>query len=355
LELAAVGAAGEGVKRRERLEAVEVRGNFRSASSGPQLDASVRSARGSVRDVDYRTLDGQASLRERKLTFERLSLSAFDGNVVGAGSYDFAKPAAPGFAFRGKLDGVDVGALASRFAPGGATKMTGRLHGNLDVVGSGAEWPVIRNTLVGNGALEVENGELKGVNIADSILSSLTGIPGLSKLISSGVRKKHPELFGKRDTVFETLAGKVTLRDGKALIDELTLASQDYRLDGKGTFALDNDLDLALTFTASQSLTKDLLGSIKDLRAFNDTQGRFNLPLRLTGALPNVHPQPDAQYVSERLTGSLVQSGLDALVGKPKHSKSGAQGEPNQPAPQSDPTEELIRQGLDSLLHKGRK
>ena len=197
-----------------------------------------------MRDVDYRTLDGQASLREHKLTFERLSLSAFDGNVVGAGHYDFAKPAAPAFSFRGKLDGVDVAALAARFAPGGATKMTGRLHGNLDVVGSGAEWRVIRDTLVGNGALEVEDGELKGVNIADSILSSLTGVPGLSKLISSGVRKKHPELFGKRDTVFETLAGKLTLRDGKALIDELTLAAQDYRLDGKGTFALDNDLDL---------------------------------------------------------------------------------------------------------------
>ena len=280
---------------------------------------------------------------------------AFGGNVSGAGHYDFAKPAAPGFAFRGKLDGVDVGALAARFAPGSAAKMTGRLHGNLDVVGSGAEWRVIRDTLVGDGALQVEDGELKGVNIADSILSSLTGIPGLSKLISSGVRKKHPELFGKRDTVFETLAGKLTLRDGKALIDELTLAAQDYRLDGKGSFALDNDLDLGLTFTASQSLTKDLLGSTKQLHAFNDTQGRFNLPLRLTGSLPNVHPEPDTQYVSERLTGSLVQSGLDALVGKPKHSKSGAQGDTNQPAPQSDPTEELIRQGLDSLLHKGRK
>ena len=98
---------------------------------------------------------------------------------------------------------------------------------------------------------------------------------------------------------------------------------------------------------------------MRELHGLTDTSGRFTLPLRLTGSLPNVRPQPDTQYVSQRLTGSLVQSGiekgLDALVGKPHHPKSAAEGETDQPASQNGSSEELIRQGLDSLFHKGRK
>ena len=126
------------------LENVEVRGNFRTASSGPQLDATIRSTGGSLRDVAYRTLDAQASLRNQKLTFERLTLSAFDGSIAGAGSYDMAKPNEPAFAFRGKVDGVDVSKLLAQLGAGRALQMTGRLHANLDLDGRGSEWEVIR-------------------------------------------------------------------------------------------------------------------------------------------------------------------------------------------------------------------
>jgi hypothetical protein len=381
LDIAALGAAGEGIKRPEVLEDVEVRGNFRTANAGPQLDATVRSNGGSLRDIAYQALDGQVSLRGQKIRFERLTLSAFDGSVVGAGSYDMTKADAPAFSFRGKVDGLDVGALAAHFGGGSALQMTGRLKANLDIDGYGSEWEVIREVLTGNGALEVADGVLEGVNIAESILGGLTGIPGLSNLISPSVRSKYPELFGMDDTVFEALAGKMTLGNGEALLDQLALAAHDYRLDGKGKIQLDNALDIAMTFVASQGLTADLIRSAKEIQYLTNANRRFQLPLRLGGSMPTFRAQPDIQYVTRRLSESLVQTGLskglEALLGKPKTpAKGGTETEtpagsnseapadpiakqpaeetvetPAEPtAPPRNPAEELIRQGLGGLL-----
>ncbi len=362
LDLAALGAAGEGVQQREVLENVEVRGNFRIASSGPQLDATLRSTGGSLRDVAYRTLDGRASLRDRKLTFERLTLSAFDGRFTGAGSYDMAKPDAPAFAFRGKVDGIDVGALIARFGAGRELQMAGRLHATLDLNGSGSEWEVIRQALTGNGALEVADGVLKGINIAESVLGGLTNIPGLGNLISPNLRSKYPALFGMDDTVFEVLAGKITMKDGVALLDEIALAARDYRLDGKGTIRLDNALDIAMIFVASQDLTGDLIRSVKQIQYLTDASGRFSLPLQLAGSMPTIRVRPDTLYLTRQIPTSLVRTGLskglDVLVGKKRAPEPATEGDAEsataapaeQPPAQADAAEQLIRRGLDALL-----
>jgi hypothetical protein len=289
--------------------------------------------------------------------------------------------------------------------------MTGRLQASLDLDGHGSEWEVIRQALTGNGALEVVDGMLKGVNIAESILGSLTGVPGLSNLIPPNVRSKYPELFGMDDTVFVALAGKMMLGNGVALLDEIALAARDYRLDGKGTIRLDNALDIAMTFVASDGLTGDLIRSAKEIQYLTNANGRFQLPLRLGGSMPTFRAQPDMQYVTRQLSASLVQTGLskglEALVGKPKKPRApaksdtgtqsgppagstaeaptepdaGQPAEPNadaaaepdagqpadptaevpaepktgEPARPVDPAEELIRRGLGALLGGDQK
>jgi uncharacterized protein involved in outer membrane biogenesis len=304
------------------------------------------------------TVRHQASRRGQKFTLEQLALSVFDGSINGVGSYDMAASDEPAFSFRGKVDGIDVGALVAHFGAGRALKMSGRLQGSFDLDGRGSEWEVIRRALTGSGALEVADGVLEGVNIAESVLGDLTGIPGLGDLISPNVRNKYPELFGMDDTVFEMLTGKMTLKDGQALLEEIALAARDYRLNGKGTIGLDKALDIGITFVASQNLTGDLIRSAKAIQYLTDANGRFNLPLRIGGSMPKIRAQPDLQYVTRQLSSSLVQTGLskrlDALIGKKRASKPEADGgaEPpaEQPPAQPDPAEELIRRGLGALL-----
>jgi len=280
------------------------------------------------------------------------------------------------------VDRVDVGALATHFGAGNVLQMAGRLKADFDVNGHGSEWEMVRQALTGNGSLEVAEGVLKGVNIAESVLRELTGIPGLSNLISSNLRGKYPQLFGMDDTVFEALRGKVRLGNGEALVDQLALAARDYRLDGKGTVQLDNLLDIALTFVASQGLSADLVRSVKEIQYLTDASGRFSLPLRLGGSMPDFRVLPDKQFVAQQLATSAVQvgitKGLEALLGKPKaqpgptnRDPANQDGQPagtgsaangatsaeepaapdtDQAAPPPDPAEEFIRRGLGALL-----
>jgi len=80
------------------------------------------------------TVKRQASRRGQKFTFERLKLSAFDGSIDGVGSYEMAKAGEPAFSFRGKVDGIDVGALVAHFGGGHALQMSGRLQGTFTLV-----------------------------------------------------------------------------------------------------------------------------------------------------------------------------------------------------------------------------
>jgi uncharacterized protein involved in outer membrane biogenesis len=324
----------------------------------PRIDATFQSEDGNLGGIDYQKLDGQASFRNQKVTLERLTLTAFEGNIAGAGSYDMAKPDAQALAVRGTLDDIDIGALLDNLGAGGTLQMAGHLNANFDLGGRGSDWEMIRQALTGNGAFEVANGALEGVNIAESALGGITGIPGLSNLISPSVRNKYPELFGLGDTVFDELTGKLTLVDGQALLEEIALAARDYRLDGNGAIGLDKAVNIGMNFVASQNLTGDLIGSVKEIKYLTDANGRFNLPLRLAGSMPSIRVQPDLQYVAQQLSSSLldtgISKGLDALLGKQRtptpSTQIGDTQAAEQPTAQPDPTEQLIQRGLGALL-----
>ena len=79
----------------------------------------------------------------------------------------------------------------------------------MKISGSGKEWNEIKPSLRGQGQAEVLQGALLDFNIADNVLSSVTGIPGLTSLINPQVRKKYPETFEAKDTQFKELKGLV--------------------------------------------------------------------------------------------------------------------------------------------------
>ena len=298
LKLAALGAGGEGVKKDEVLRDLDVKGSVRDASGSPAVRATVVSSAGSVRDVDYGNLAAEVGLVGDKATLSRVTVKAFDGLISGAGSYDMSK-SKPGFNFRGRLSNLDVASIVKFLGIGATVKMTGALDGDLTVAGSGSELEQIKQTMAGNGALQVKRGVLKDVNIAESVLSSVTGVPGLSALVGPKVRGKYPELFESSDTSFEELGGKVDIGSGRADLKELALAARDYRLSGQGTVGFDSAVNIAASFIASERLTQDLLGGVREAKYLLDTNGRFEVPLRIAGSLPNVRPQPDTQYVGQ--------------------------------------------------------
>jgi uncharacterized protein involved in outer membrane biogenesis len=357
LRLAALGAGGEGVAQEEVVNDLSVEGTVVAPQGEPQARITVRSSGGSVRGVGYSSLDTEIGVADKRVSLKQLAVEAFDGLVTGSGSVD---PTAenPEFEFRGRVRGLDLASILE-YLGAASVKMTGKIEGDVNLRGAGAEQQQVMKALTGDGALEVRDGLLEGVNIAEVVLSSVTGVPGLGNLLGPEVRQKYPSIFSQSDTAFDALRARTTIAGGVATLEEMLLAARDYSLRGDGSFSFTNALDVAVDFIASDDLTQQLRGDVKELKYLLDADGRLLIPVRLTGSLPGIRPQPNTEYLAKQLSGALVsqglQKGLDALLGnQPEEVAPEAEAGPAaDDAPRRDAPEQLIRKGLEGLLGGG--
>ncbi|MBI2962485.1 MAG: AsmA family protein [Deltaproteobacteria bacterium] len=346
LSAASLNFASPTVEKPEVLRGLDLRGQLRVAGNGPEFQGTLRSSDGSLRNFDYRDLSADLNLRDRVATIDKLALRAFDGTYDGSGRYDMREAENPKFDFRSSLRGMDLKSLLASQSPGSEKKIEGQLDADLSLGGAGKGWEAIRRQLRGNGRLDVRDGVLKDVNIADQVLQSVTGIAGLSNLISPRVRRRHPSLFGTGDTRFDKLGAGVRIADGIAHSDDLTLAARDYAMLGEGTFSLDNRLDCTARLIASKELSADVIADVREAKYIANPQGKIEIPFRLTGELPHVKPKPDADFIGKALGRAFVGKGLEKLLGKDKPLPPGVTPTPDL----KHPERELLRKGLEGLF-----
>ncbi len=339
--------ASASAKRPEVLRGVELRGQFRASDKGAsEFQGSLRSTDGSLRDFDYRDLAADVSQRDQVLNLAKLELHAFDGSYSGGGRYDMREKDNPKFDFRSSVRGMDVRSLLESQSPGSEKRLEGRLDADITLTGAGNRWESIKPQLRGNGRLDVKDGVLKDVNLADQVLQSVTGVAGLSNVISPRVRAKHRELFETGDTKFDKMGGSVVIADGVARTDDLTITASDYAMLGKGTYSLDNQLDFNATFVASRELSDDVVVDVRETKYLTNAQGKIEIPFRLTGALPRVKAKPDGEFIASALSRAVVGKGLEKIFGKGKPSPPGVTPTPDVKHPERD----LLRKGLEGLF-----
>jgi uncharacterized protein involved in outer membrane biogenesis len=347
LSAASLNFASPTAKKAEVLHGVDIQGQFRAPEKAPpEFQGTLRSSDGILRDFDYRDLAADVNLRDQVATLTKLDLRAFDGSYSGGGRYDMHEKENPKFDFRSTIRGMDLKSMLASQSPGSEKRIEGRLDADLALAGAGKQWETIKRQMRGNGRVDVKDGVIKDVNIADQVLASVTGIGGLSNLISPRVRARHPSLFEAGDTKFDKLGGTVQIADGVARSDDLTLAARDYAMLGKGTYSLDNELDFNATLVASKDLSDDVIADVREAKYIADAQGRIEIPFRLTGALPHVKPKPDTEFIARALGRAVVGKGLDKIFGKEKHSPPGVSPTPDL----KHPERELLKKGLEGLF-----
>jgi len=346
MRAASLNFASPQAKKPEVLRGVEIHGQFRAGEKTPEFQGTVRSTDGSLRDFDYRELAADLALHDQVAVLDKLALRAFDGAYNGSGRYDMHQGDNPKFDFRSTVRGMDLKTLLATESPGSEKKIEGKLDADLALAGSGQGWETIKKQLRGDGRIDVRDGVIKDVNLADQVLASVTGIGGLSNLISPRVRSKYPDLFSTGDTKFEKLGGSVRIADGAARSDDLTLAARDYAILGKGTYSLDNALDFTATLVASKQLSDDIVADVREVKYITNEQGKVEIPFRLTGALPKVRPKPDGEFIAKALQRAVVGKGIEKIFGKEKPLPPGVTPTPDT----KHPERELLKKGLEGLL-----
>lgn len=357
LRLASLALAGEGVAKEEVVEGLAAKGRLDMTGPKPLFRGDVRSSAGTLRDIEYQEFATDFGLRDDVATVDSIALRAYGGTYRGSGNYDMRNAASPSFSFRSDVRDMELAGLLGAKMPAAANRIGGKLFADVDLSGSGAAWEAIQQTLRGQGRMSVQDGVIKDVNLAESVLSGITGIPGLSNFLSPKLRQKYPEIFATGDTKFDKLGASVQIADARATTNDLEITARDYSIKGEGVYELRNALDFRAAFFASKALTADIVDDVKEMKYLAATDGRIEIPFRATGALPEVKVRPDGEFIQKAIGRAVVEKGVEKLLGDKldklvPRAPTPAPGDEPSAQPTLRPEQELLKKGLEGLFRR---
>ncbi len=239
-----------------------------------------------------------------RVTGEDVALDPVDFNIFG-GRYEGALaltlgPAAPRFAFKATLSGIDV-ATAMDYA-GQAGTMTGKMSGTIDLGGNGADLGAVMKQARGTARIDVTNGVVKGLGLVRSVIVATSMKGGASS-----------NLTASTDEPFTRLGGTLTISGGAASTQDFRFESENLGLNAAGGLRLDGSaVNLVGNVQLSETLTKQ---AGTDLVRYTQTGGRVTLPASITGSSQNLHVKIDAGEVAKRAITNFANEEVKKRLG----------------------------------------
>lgn len=330
-------------------------GQFTMADGNMVYDGKLVSADGALYNVAYKNLDATLSLANQVAKIRSLKFDALSGAVQAEGEYAF-RDTTPRFSLATKFKGVDLKALYAALDAKAEHDIRGRLNADMKLSGAGKTWEDIKPALRGQGEAEVVQGALLNFNIAEGTLGGITGMPGLANAFSPALRNKYPEIFTAKDTEFKELKATLDLADGRINVKNLRMAAAEFVAQGSGWADFNRRVDIRSTVNFSQRFSADLSQGTRELKYLLNNQGELEVPIALTGRMPNVKPKPDTKYLAQMAQRGFARKGLEELQnrylgGKPSSEQEDAGPADGQKKKRSS-TEERIRKGLEGLFRR---
>jgi len=333
-------------------------GQFSMAGGIMTYQGKLSSADGTLYNVLYKGLESTLTLANQVANIKSLRVNALSGTVQLDGEYSFKEPA-PRFAVATRVQGIDVKDLYSALDAKADRDMRGKLNAELRLAGSGKSWEEVKPTLQGQGEAEVLQGALLNFNIAESALNGITGVPGLTNMINPSLRRKYPETFSAKDTEFKELKMTLDVADSRMNVKNLRMSAADFIVQGNGWADFTRKVDFRATMNFSDRLSADLAQSAREVKYLLNNQGQLEVPLAVTGRLPNVKAAPDSRYLGQIVQRGLLRKGTEELQNRflgGRQQQTAPPAQDNAPADASkkkkSPTEDLIRRGLEGLFKR---
>jgi uncharacterized protein involved in outer membrane biogenesis len=216
---------------------------------------------------------------------------------------------------RGTVADLDLAPAVAVAAPHLHTPITGTATVHTDLHATGMSADAIRGSLAGNAELTVTDGIIQDFNLVNEVLGKITGLPGISSLVSATVKPKYRHLFEEPNTHLDRLHGTFQVADQRLHTDDLTIAASDYGARLRGWVAFDRQADLSGELFMSKRFSDDAAADVKEVRALLDKNGQLTIPFRLRGRLGEAKPEPELGPLIRALTEGAAGSVLNELLG----------------------------------------
>lgn len=263
-------AAASAQKAPSKEQAKEQPMDF-SALQKLQATGSVRV--GALKLANINTSNLRVNLRaaDGKLDVNPLTANLYGGSTSGALTLTASKPAR--FAVRQNLNGIQVGPLLKDAI--GKDPIEGKGNVQLDVVATGATFEQIKKTLDGSARLELRDGAIRGINIAQAVRSAKSKLAALKGAGEQQAQSGTGSTGEKTD--FSELTGSFRITNGVAHNDDLQIKSPLVRIAGSGAIDIGSDrLDYLARTTVVSTLQGQGGPELQELKG-------VTVPVRLSG------------------------------------------------------------------------
>jgi hypothetical protein len=261
-----------------------------------QIVAKISAPAGRFGTYAFRDLSSTVALLPARVTLAPLSVAAFDGRFQGRLDVDTSR-AVPRLRLNGRVEGLDVAEVMK--ASGSAGDITGKLAGTVALTAEGGDAAAVTRTAHGTIEAAITNGTIPHLDMVRTIVLAF-GKP-------SGA---PPEGSG---TAFSRLAGTFTLASETVTSDNLSFASRDFDMHGRGTLRLDSS---AVDAHADVVLSQDLTAQAgTDLRRYAQQDGRVIVPASVGGTLSNPRVSVDVAAAMQRALGNELQRRAKEILG----------------------------------------
>jgi AsmA protein len=267
-------------------------------------DLKIKTTTLTLGNVVLKDATVNAVLRNGKLNADLPAFNAFGGSWGGKMSLD-ASAAKPAIALDMTGDSVGVSSLLGTLA--GFDKLTGTGTFAVSATSTGTSIDEIMKGLNGELSTKLNEGAIKGLNVAqlvrskDSLLQALSSGQLQSLDFASALSPEAETDFSSFDTV-------LSVKNGVANVDLMKLLSPVLGIDGTGNINLGGQtLDLRLATSIDKK--GEGSGSVVQLNG-------IPVPIRLSGSWTKPKVTPDLSGVTNQLKQDLTGQILEGLTGK---------------------------------------
>jgi uncharacterized protein involved in outer membrane biogenesis len=239
--------------------------------------------RATIGTLALQKLSGRARVTSNSVMLEPIAFGVFGGRYEG--TLALAAGSTPDFRLKAALSGIDMAAV-TKFA-GSPNVITGRLAGNIELGGRGADASSVLRSARGTARIDVTNGVVRNLGLIQAAV------------IATSMRSDaSAQGGGSRDEAFTRLGGTLAIANGEAATQNLRFESKDLTLTAAGAVRLDGSaIDLKGQAQLSEALSQQ---AGRDLVRYTQEQGRVTLPATITGSAERPQVRLDVGEMATR-------------------------------------------------------
>jgi uncharacterized protein involved in outer membrane biogenesis len=268
----------------------------RSSDTIPMhIVAKIAAPSGQFGAYAFRDFSSSIDLSPGHVSLSPVSVKTFDGKFQGRVDVD-TSGAVPRMRLNGRVEGLNVAdAMKVSGSPGG---ITGKLAGAVNLTAVGADAASVMRSAHGTIDAAVTDGSMPHLDMVRTIVLAFgkpTGAP--------------PQGSG---SAFSRLAGTFAIANETLTSDNLSFASRDFDMQGRGTLNLaSSGVDARADVALSQDLTAQ---AGTDLRRYAQQDGRVIVPATVGGTLSSPHVSVDVAAAMKRALGNELKRRSNTLI-----------------------------------------